>query len=213
MSAHNFIDLTGQRFGRLTVIKRVANPYEKGAKWRCQCDCGNVTCVRSQSLRHGDTRSCGCLSREVSRIKAYKHGESNNRLHKAWYNMIERCEKPHHPAYSHYGGRGITVCQEWHDFSVFKVWALGNGYTESLTIDRIDTNGNYEPANCRWADRACQSQNRRPKQPIEYDGISMSVAQWGRTVGLSPNTLRYRLQHGWTTEEALTIPPGGKRNA
>ena len=133
-----FIDLTGSRFGRFVALERA--PSERGTKWLCLCDCGNTKVVDAPSLRRGLSTSCGCISRT--------HGGFGTRPYRIWANMLNRCRNPNVPAYKDYGGRGITVCEQWTDFAAFSVWALANGYADNLTIERKDVNGNYEPGNC-----------------------------------------------------------------
>ena len=161
-------DLTGQKFGRLSVVADTGKRRHSYVVWLCRCDCGNVTEVISDSLKRGNTKSCGCLHDELAaeRIKGVKtvpkHGLSHHRLFGIWSGMKTRCYNPNNKDFKDYGGRGITICAEWlADFQRFYDWAMKNGYQDSLTIDRKDVNGNYEPSNCKWATRAEQSRNQR----------------------------------------------------
>lgn len=161
------IDLTGQRFGRLLVIRRVECEKHGEAKWLCQCDCGNETAVFGYLLRSGKTSSCGCSKhdetfRNKKKEQSTVHGGCGTRLYRIWIGMKNRCYNPNAAKYKDYGGRGITICAEWkNDFPAFRDWALSHGYTDALSIDRIDVDGNYEPSNCRWATAKEQRHNRR----------------------------------------------------
>ncbi len=160
------IDLTGKRFGRLTVIEK-SESKNGFASWLCECDCGEKCVVCGRALRIGKTKSCGCLRRETTAKTRKKHGKKNSRLYRIWTAMKARCTNPQNKRYIHYGGRGIKVCSEWmNSFEAFYEWAMENGYKPDAkrgecTIDRINNDGDYCPANCRWATTAEQNQNKR----------------------------------------------------
>ena len=180
-------DISGMKFGRLTAIRKVGTTNGGGrcskSIWLCKCDCGNEKEVLRNSLVSGNTNSCGCLETEVKKTMHLKHGMAKTRLWKIWCGMKERCNNPNNQDYPYYGGRGIKVCDEWlNDFQMFHDWAIKNGYTDELTIDRIDNDSNYEPSNCRWATRKEQTRNRSITKKIsiaeiaEIDGISYHAA-------------------------------------
>ena len=208
MGRGKFQDLAGQCFGRLRVIQRAENKGHDTA-WLCRCNCGRECVVRAFSLKRGTTKSCGCLAREVtsewSRRVNTKHGKHKTRLHTIWALMKDRCYNKKSKSYKNYGGRGITVCDEWrNDFIAFDEWANTNGYNDMLTIDRIDVNGNYEPSNCRWITLQEQAFNKRTSRFVEYNGKKKTVAEWAKEIGLGRKTLEYRLDAGWPLEKALS---------
>ena len=152
------LDLTGQRFGRLTVLERAPN-NKKQTVWECRCDCGNIVRVQMGHLRSGKIVSCGCYKRENSTKKATKHGKCGTKLHRVWLTMRQRCNNPKCKSYQYYGRRGISVCSEWDDYTTFENWAFSHGYAEGLTIERVNVHGNYCPENCTWIPLAEQMKN------------------------------------------------------
>lgn len=198
----SFCDLTGKRYGRLTVVKRVYKDEKKNSYWLCKCDCGNETIVIAANLKSGQSKSCGCLRKEVSTT----HGKGGTRLYHIYKSMKNRTTNPNYKEYKYYGGRGIKICDEWlNDFEKFYDWSVSNGYKDDLTIDRIDVNGNYSPCNCRWVTMKEQQNNRRNNHIITYHGETHTVKQWAEKLEINYNTLLSRInRYHWTIERAFT---------
>lgn len=206
-----FIDMTGLRFGRLTVVERASNNKHNCVMWLCRCDCGKDVTVLGASLRNGSTRSCGCYSAECSRERSTTHGMHKTRLYRIWDAMRCRCYSSSHKAFENYGGRGISVCPEWRDsFEAFRDWALLSGYSDDLTLDRKETDGNYEPSNCRWISLKDQQLNKRNNHLISYAGETHTVTEWAEITGISRNTLFARIRLGWPSEKIIETPPAQK---
>ena len=199
-------DLTGKKFGRLTVVEK-ANNIGKKVAWLCLCDCGNKKVVSSTCLVSGHTKSCGCIRTELSRERVTTHGLSKtSELYAEWARLKRRCNNPNCEAYKNYGGRGIKVCDEWNDASVFVSWCLSNGYKKGLTLDRIDNNKGYSPSNCRWVTRKVQANNKRNNRLITYKDVTLTLAQWSEKLNMSYSVLKYRLSNKWDIETAFTTP-------
>lgn len=161
-------DLTGKKFGRLTVVKRAENKGNR-RMWLCECECGNIKIIPAKGLLSGKSLSCGCYQREQTSKANIEHGMTGKRLYRIWKGMKSRCYCPNKPDYHRYGALGVEVCEEWRDdFTAFEKWALANGYREDLTIDRIDFKGNYEPNNCRWTTQRVQARNREMAEYNKY---------------------------------------------
>lgn len=205
-------NLIGQKYGRLTVLKEVEPDfYVSGNKraFLCRCECGNEIRVAGDRLLSGNTKSCGCLHKQQLSQSSTKHGFRKNgnvtRLYHTWQNLKNRCENKNLPDYKFYGARGISVCNEWrNDFQAFYDWAMGNGYAENLTIDRIDTNGNYEPSNCRWITIQAQQRNKRTTVYLTYNGETLPLIDMAEKYNIPYRILYQRIYHGWDIKRAIT---------
>ena len=204
---HNFKDETGKRYGKLTVIS-----YEMTngkAFWKCKCDCGNETLVAGDKLRSGRTKSCGCIQQAHRKEGFHKsHGMTDTRLYYEWCNMKSRCNNLKNIMYKNYGGRGIKVCDEWLDFETYMEWALSHGYTDNLTIERVDVNGNYEPSNCKWITNKEQYLNRTDTHLVTAFGKTQTIKEWSEETGIKYDTIHARLKYyGWSAEDAVSVSP------
>lgn len=222
-SERKLIDLTEQRFGRLTVVRRV-DAENTGTSYLCKCDCGKEIVALANNLRRGHTTSCGCYREEKRPTLRYKHGYTHSRIYEVWYHLKDRCNNPNNPRYSSYGGRGITLCKEWYDPKAFIEWAYANGYKDDAeygetTVDRINNNKGYSPDNCRIADAIQQSNNRRTNKFITYNGETHTVAEWSRILGINQGTLTAGLWQGRPFEHYVNdfkpknTHPNKKKNA
>ena len=204
-----FIDLTGQKFGRLTVIGQGARKRNR-ITWHCICECGKSVDVLSNSLLAGNTKSCGCYQRQRAAEAQWKHGEAVRsapaaRLYNIWTNMRVRCNCKTYRDYADYGGRGITGCQEWDEsYDAFESGALANGYSDDKTLDRRNNDLSYTPENCRWATILQQENNRRSNRYITCDGVTHTIAEWARIFNINYYTLYSRLKKsGFSSPSAI----------
>lgn len=198
--------MIGRRYGRLVVLSPQGKDSHNNTMWLCRCDCGKEKVIKRYQLTKGATKSCGCLRNEIRVQTHTKHNLSSHRLYHIWFAMKQRCNDENSRSFSSYGGRGISVCEEWLDFINFYEWALPNGYSENLTIERLDNNKGYCPSNCVWATKKQQARNKRNVPLIEYEGEMKSVAQLCEEYNINPETFRSRLKSGWTFEESLNVP-------
>lgn len=178
-------DLVGKTFGRLLVIERKGSSKFGKALWLCKClNDNNMIIVETGKLTTGHTKSCGCLKIEKiikrNTENSKYNGDSYTRIYTIWYGMIRRCETNNCESSYLYNGKGISVCDEWHNYFAFKDWALNNGYSDLLSIDRINNNGNYEPSNCKWSTNIEQANNRSDNVYLYIDGEEKTIAQWAR---------------------------------
>lgn len=198
---------SGERFGRLTVIKESVRQY--GHRYiLCQCDCGNQKSINLNSLVKGLSTSCGCYRKEYISKKNTTHGLTERghieRLYNIWSNMKCRCNNPNDKGYVNYGGRGIKICSEWeNDYVAFRTWALANGYSSDLTIDRIDNNKGYSPDNCRWVTMKVQSNNTRVNRKVTYRGETHTLSEWQDITGISDDKIGRRLKNGLPLEQVF----------
>lgn len=212
----NFKDLTGKKFGKLTVLKIDRRNQNNQITWKCICECGEMITVKTQFLTgEKSNKECdSCFLKRTgvdrkNRVKRAYHGLSNTRIYRQYKGMKNRCYDKNRNCYKHYGGRGIKVCDEWlgeNGFINFYDWSMKNGYSDELTIDRINVNGNYEPSNCRWATIEQQANNRRNNLRYTLNGITMTASEWAKYSGINYGTLISRLQSGMNIKDAINKP-------
>ena len=219
----SFHDLSGTKFGHLTVVSRtedhIAVSGRRYPQYICLCDCGNTCLALAQGLTAGKKTNCGCFTKqllsEATTLRNTKHGDGNrigkrNRLYQLWNGIKTRCYNLNDPTYARYGGKGIEMCEEWkHSYESFKKWALANGYDinaprGACTIDRIDSKGNYCPENCRFVSTAVQGDNRSSVIHITYNGETHNLTQWSKILGIKRTTLLMRYKKGYQGEELFS---------
>lgn len=206
-----FIDLTGHKFGRLTVLHRVPEKTKGVTRWACICDCGTPKEANGHNMKNGYIRSCGCLLTEHIENRVKKgmhrtHGHSGTPTYNIWCKMRERCGNPQNPNYPSYGGRGIYVCERWQSFETFLA-DMGERPSPKHSIDRIDNDGPYSPENCRWVGSIREQRaNCRDNRRVTYKGETLIVSEWARRTGIDNETLLFRLNAGWSVERAFTEP-------
>ena len=195
--------LLNKRFGRLVVIRLATKDQYPRKAWICMCDCGKEHLVRESHLIAGDCTSCGCRAKEIGRSRR-KHGHAvaETKIYKVWTGMLQRCRNQGHKQYGYYGGRGISVCDQWINFVGF-LRDMGPSWEEGLSLDRINNDGNYEPSNCRWATKKQQSRNTRSNRLIEINGKRLCIAAAADAYGIPEQLLRNRLRHGWPVQAAI----------
>lgn len=213
----NKIDLAGKRFGRLTVIgfagiERSRDGHSHST-WNCKCDCGTIKKLPTGNLISGNTKSCGCYQKDRVRDIKTKHGGHEERLYSIWCNMKTRCLNPNVPAYKDYGGRGITICQEWlESYEAFRNWCLNNGYKDILTIERIDVNKGYEPGNCTFIGKEKQPLNARSNHLVTYKGKTKTLTEWSRELRFDRGNFREKRNRFATDEETINYILSRSRN-
>jgi hypothetical protein len=214
-----FIDLSGQRFGKLYVLNYEKTNNRRQAIFKCKCDCGNIAFVVGSRLKNNYTKSCGCLQKEKAKTQIQefnnkglrskgnsKHNMRHTELYKHWCNMKRRCNCKTNHNYMYYGARGIKVCNEWNEsFVEFKEWALNNGYKDGLSIERIDVNKNYEPQNCKWIPYELQIRNRRNTIKLEYKNETKTLIEWCEIFKVKYKLAHSRYKKGWTFEKIFEI--------
>lgn len=208
---HNISDHIGKKYGHLTVVGQSPKTHRYSNKFDFQCDCGKIISEEPTRVLTGHKKTCGCRCPKP-KIKSdhygnYKDGRTKHPLYGTWIQMISRCENPKNLKYGNYGGRGISVCDDWHDFWSFAYWSEQNNYSKELTLDRINPNGNYEPSNCRWADWETQSNNKTSCKYITYKGETHTIKQWSKILGINSVTLKNRIYSNWDLDVAFTTKP------
>jgi hypothetical protein len=195
-------NLPGDKYGRLTLMSACEKVHYKPQKWVVLCDCGSIMHVQTSNCRNGHTNSCGCYRRDASRDAHFTHGKSKTPLYKVWDSMWHRCTNTNNKSFVRYGGRGVTVCEQWSTFEGFFA-DMGHSYSPGLTLERKDNCRNYDPSNVVWATRAVQNNNTRRNVFYSYRGKNLTRAQCAKILGVTGEMLRKRLKRGWSVADAF----------
>ena len=213
----NFHDCTGETINGIEILYYIGSDKHHFSHYMCKCHCGNKFITSITDVKSKHTKSCGCYSIQSFKERATKHGLKYTRIYGIWQNMLNRCRNPNVKCYAVYGGRGIYVCDEWKTqdsgFINFYNWSMSNGYTEELTIDRIDVNGPYSPDNCRWVSWEVQILNKRNSLTLTYNDINLPIIEWSKITGIPYGTIYNRMQKGWTPEQVLRVPLNKSKNS
>jgi hypothetical protein len=204
-----FKNLKGIKFGRLSVVEYAGQTPSYHHKWRCVCECGNSIEVYAGNLIKGPSVSCGCYQRQSSSVRMTTHGDTDSTEYRSWRSMINRCNNVNVNCYEEYGGRGISVCDQWKKSYTSFLKDMGRKPTAKHSIDRIDSNANYTPENCRWATPKQQARNTRRNRMITYNGETRCLAEWAEILGFNYSMVSIRVYRGWTFERAITTPKQG----
>ena len=205
----DYAEEIGKIYGNLEITEIIKKP-NRVVKCIAKCKCGVEKEYHYQNLRHGKTTSCGCYNSRLISERMTTHGKTHTRLYSIYTNMKTRCLNANDPSYEFYGKRGIKICDEWlESFSNFEKWSLANGYKDDLSIDRVNNNGNYEPSNCRWADYATQSLNKRCTWRVTIGGITKPAIVWCKENGIKYKMAHNRKMKGWSDVDCVTIKKRG----
>ena len=205
MRVPKFQDLSGQKFNCLAVIEHAGRNHAGKHIYLCKCDCGKTVILRGEDVKSGNTKSCGCLRRQMTIDKNYKHGYAHTPMYNVWLGIKERCLNPNNSSYKNYGGRGITICDDWMDYKNFHR-DMAPTYKTGLTLERIDNEKGYCEDNCIWADRNVQGNNKRNNHFIRFKGEVGTISQMARKYDLHPSIVQGRLYKGWSVKKALLTP-------